>query len=64
VLVTGLDRGAAMNVGLRRGDIIRAVNGQRIGNVRDLAGAVAQPQRLWQVTIERDGREVSATFRG
>jgi S1-C subfamily serine protease len=64
VLVTGLDRGAAMNVGLRRGDIIRAVNGQRIGSVRDLAGAVAQPQRLWQVTIERDGREVSATFRG
>jgi hypothetical protein len=40
------------------------VNGQRIGSVRDLAGAVAQPQRLWQVTIERDGREVSATFRG
>lgn len=51
-------------VGLRRGDIIRAVNGQRIQSVRDLAGAVAEPRPAWQVTIERDGREVTATFRG
>ena len=50
--------------GLQRGDTIRAVTGQSLQNLRDLAAAVAAPQRAWQVTIMRDGREVTATFRG
>ena len=65
VLVTKIDgRGLARGIGLQRGDTIRAVNGQKIENVRDLAAAVAEPQRAWQVTIVRNGREVTATFRG
>ena len=65
VLVTKVaSSGLARGAGLQRGDTIRAVNGQRIQNVRDLAAAVAAPQRAWQVTIMRDGREVTATFRG
>ena len=65
VLVTQIDgAGLARNIGLQRGDIIRAVNGQKIEAVRDLAAAVQAPQRAWQVTILRNGREVTATFRG
>jgi Do/DeqQ family serine protease len=64
VLVTDAGAGIGRSIGLRRGDIIRGLNGQRIATVRDLAAATAQPQRAWQVTIERDGREVTATFRG
>ena len=65
VLVMRIDGGGfARGIGLRRGDIIRAVNGKKIENVRDLADATATPQRAWQVTILRDGREVTATFRG
>lgn len=65
VLVAKIDpAGAARRVGLQRGDTIRAVNGQKIDNVRDLAAAVSTPQRAWQVTIIRNGREVTATFRG
>ena len=65
VLVTKVEgSGLARGVGLQRGDTIRSVNGQKIDNVRDLAAAVSAPQRAWQVTIVRNGREVTATFRG
>jgi Do/DeqQ family serine protease len=62
VLVTGIGRGLAMNTGLRPGDLIREVNGVRIGAVRDLATAVATPQRTWRVTIERNGQQATVTF--
>ncbi|WP_337188953.1 Do family serine endopeptidase [Phenylobacterium sp.] len=64
VLVARVERGVAMNIGLRRGDIIREVNGAKIASVRDLAAAVGQPARTWRLAIERDGRIVTATFSG
>jgi Do/DeqQ family serine protease len=64
VLVTSLERGVAMNIGLRRGDIIREVNGVKIASVRELTAAVGQPARIWRLAIERDGRIVTATFSG
>lgn len=64
VLVTNVQGGLARGIGLRRGDIIREVNGQRIGAVRDLAAVVGASARAWRVTIERDGRTVTATFAG
>ena len=64
VLISKIDGGAAQRVGLRRGDLIRSVNGRPIESVRDLTGAVAAVRAaVWQVTIERDGRQVTATFR-
>ena len=62
VLVTSIGRGFAMNAGLRPGDLIRTVNGQRIVTVRDLVGAVSQPSRGWDVTIERGGQTISGRF--
>ncbi len=64
VLVTGLGRGFAMNAGLRPGDIVRKVNGQRVLSVKDLMTVLATPARAWEVTIERAGQQVTATFRG
>jgi Do/DeqQ family serine protease len=63
VLVTNISRGLAMNAGFRPGDIVRAVNGRQVSSVRDLVGAVAVDARVWQVTIERGGQQISATFR-
>lgn len=63
VLISKIDNGAAQRVGLRPGDLIRAVNGRSIQTVRDLTGAVAARVPVWQVTIERDGQQVTATFR-
>ena len=63
VMVTNIARGFAMNAGLRPGDLIRRVNGREIGSVRDLAAVLTQGGGQWQVTIERDGQEVTANFR-
>lgn len=62
VMVTGVQRGLALNVGLRPGDIVREVNGVRITTVRTLTDTLSTPQRGWRVTIERNGQLVTATF--
>ena len=62
VLVTNIGRGFAMNAGLRPGDMIRTVNGQQIGSVRDLVTAVAPAPRSWEVTIERAGQKITGRF--
>jgi Do/DeqQ family serine protease len=62
VLVTNIGRGLAMNAGLRPGDLVRAVNGQQIGSVRDLMGAISPQQRSWEVTIERGGQQITGRF--
>jgi len=63
VLVTSVAGGPAAAVGLQPGDIIRGVNGQQIRTVRDLVAATGRPAPAWQVTIERGGQQISATFR-
>jgi len=64
VLVTQVNGGLARNIGLRPGDIVREVNGMKITAVRDLAAAVNSGARQWRISIERDGRVVTATFSG
>ena len=63
MLISKVDGGAAQRVGLKPGDVIRSINGRAILTVRDLTGAVATAVRVWQVTIERGGQQVTATFR-
>jgi S1-C subfamily serine protease len=63
VLISKISAGAAQRAGLRPGDLIRSVNGRPIQSVRDLTGAVAVRAAVWQVTIERNGQQVTATFR-
>jgi Do/DeqQ family serine protease len=63
VLVTKTAAGVAQQVGVQPGDIIRAVNGRDIKSVTDLTSAVVAPAPVWQVTIERNGRQLTATFR-
>jgi S1-C subfamily serine protease len=63
VMVTKVAGGPAAQVGLRPGDIVRNVNGRRIDSVRDLVAAVGARSQAWQVTIERGGQQITATFR-
>ncbi|RAK51051.1 Do family serine endopeptidase [Phenylobacterium deserti] len=63
VLIADIGGGPAARVGLRPGDIVRAVNGQPIRTVRDLINATGRRVGVWQVTIERGGQQVTATFR-
>jgi len=48
----------------QRGDRIVSINNERITRTRDLERAMSQQQRLWRVTIERGGKQMSLTFRG
>jgi S1-C subfamily serine protease len=61
VMVTKTTDGAARRIGVQPGDIIRAVNGRNIKSVMDLTSAVVAPAPTWQFTIERNGKEISAT---
>jgi Do/DeqQ family serine protease len=63
VLVTKTASGVAQQLGVQAGDIIRAVNGRDIKSVTDLSSAVVTPAPVWQVTIERNGHQLTATFR-
>jgi S1-C subfamily serine protease len=64
VIVEIASGSAAERVGLQRGDVVLAVNGEKIGRTRDLDRMVAQPSRLWRITIMRDGQTLSVTFAG
>jgi S1-C subfamily serine protease len=64
VLITSIGGGLARNAGIRPGDIVREVNGQKIAAVRDLAAALSAPSGVWRITLERNGQIVTGTFRG
>ncbi|WP_114964849.1 trypsin-like peptidase domain-containing protein [Alkalilacustris brevis] len=53
----------AARVGLRRGDILLAINGVTIERTEDVARALAGRERFWQVEYLRDGRRRSVQFR-
>ena len=63
VMVTNIGRGFAMNAGLRPGDMIKRVNGRDVATVKDLIGIIGAGGGQWQVTIVRNGQEVTANFR-
>ncbi|RZJ78518.1 MAG: PDZ domain-containing protein, partial [Brevundimonas sp.] len=63
VMVTNIGRGFAMNAGLRPGDMIKRVNGRDVATVKDLMGIIGAGGGQWQVTIVRNGQEVTANFR-
>jgi S1-C subfamily serine protease len=57
------DGSTAAEVGVQKGDVVVAVNGQKIGTTRDLEKACAERARLWDLTIKR-GQETIRTQLG
>jgi Do/DeqQ family serine protease len=65
VVILDIDAGSyASNVGFRRGDVIMAVNGEKIAKTADLARVTSTPSRSWRVIIRRGGQQISAVFNG
>ncbi len=62
VAVTAAE-GQAARAGLRRGDVVLAVNGRRIDRPRDLARALSEAPRRWSVEVLREGRRIELRFR-
>jgi Do/DeqQ family serine protease len=65
VAVLDVEQGSpAEQLGLRRGDILRVINGERIDNARQVRQLTADRQRLWRFSIEREGQLLSTVVGG
>jgi Do/DeqQ family serine protease len=64
VIVDIANGSVAQNLGFQPGDVIVAVNNEKIGRTRDLERVTAQPARLWRITVMRGGQQLSITFSG
>jgi S1-C subfamily serine protease len=65
VVVTDIaDGGTAANVGFQKGDIILAVNDQKIAKTSDLEKATREQARLWRITVVRGGQQINVTLGG
>ena len=65
VVITDLaDGAAAAGVGFQKGDIITAVNGQKIAKTSDLEKATREQVRLWRITLMRGGQQINVTLGG
>ena len=58
------DGSTAAEVGVQKGDIIVAVNGQKIGTTRDLERACAEQARVWDLTIKRGAETIRTQLGG
>jgi S1-C subfamily serine protease len=54
----------AANVGVQKGDIVIAVNDQKIATTRDLEKASAARPDFWKLTIERGGETIQTVIGG
>ena len=65
VVVTDLaDDGTAAQVGFQKGDIILAVNNQKIASTSDLDKASKTSSRVWRITVVRGGQQINVTLGG
>ena len=63
--MTGLaDDGTAANVGFQKGDIILAVNNQKVAKTADLDRITRETSRLWRITLVRGGQQINVTLGG
>ncbi len=64
VVIVDLRGGPAARFRLRRGDVIREINGRAVTSVAELLQQVETRQSSWQLLLERDGRPINLTVRG
>jgi len=65
VVVIGLtDNSTAASVGFQKGDIIVAVNNQKVAKTSDLERATSQSARVWRITLMRGGQQINVTLNG
>ena len=58
------DGSTAAAVGVQKGDIVVAVNGQKIATTRDLEKACGERARLWDLTIRRGAEAIRSQLGG
>jgi len=65
VVVTELGEDTtAANVGFQKGDVIMAVNNQKIARTSDLERATRDAARVWRIVLMRGGQQINVTLGG
>jgi Do/DeqQ family serine protease len=64
VVIDLADGGTAASVGFQKGDIILAVNNQKISKTSDLDKASKTSSRLWRIVVVRGGQQINVTLGG
>src|SRR5262249_41096422 len=65
VIITELTGGSlAHSLGFQPGDIVLAVNNQKIAKTRDLERASSQQNRSWRITFRRGGQQMTVMLGG
>jgi S1-C subfamily serine protease len=65
VIITEIDEGSpAQLVGFQKGDVVLAINGEKIGTTRDLDRIMRGGGQVWQFTINRGGQVLTTVFGG
>ncbi len=64
VIVDIASGSTAQGLGFRRGDIIVAVNGEKVVRTRDLERIAGKPGRNWNIVLQRGGQQMNFTLRG
>jgi Do/DeqQ family serine protease len=65
VVVSEVEEGStAANVGFQKGDLIMALNGERMTSSREVETALKDRRRAWEVTISRGGQTITSVFPG
>ncbi len=65
VAVTEVENGSvAQSLGFQKGDIVLTINSAKIETTQDVVRATGQASRLWRMTIQRGGQQISVTFGG
>lgn len=65
VVVGEVEEGStAARIGFQKGDIIQALNGERMDSSREVEAALKERRRAWEVTISRGGQSVTSVFPG
>ncbi|MBU6463860.1 MAG: DegQ family serine endoprotease [Bradyrhizobium sp.] len=65
VVVTDIaEDSTSANLGFQKGDIILAVNNQKIARTSDLEKATRESSRVWRITLMRSGQQINVTLSG
>ncbi|CAM5768834.1 serine protease [Labrys miyagiensis] len=64
VVVDVEDGSAAANFGFQKKDIILVVNGKKVTDPKALNELAQEQRRLWRITINRDGQQISTILGG
>jgi S1-C subfamily serine protease len=58
------DGSLAQNLGFQKGDVIAAVNNEKIARTRDLERIAKESTRRWAITLVRGGQTFTVQFSG